>query len=226
MGMLDWIKQLLAGKKPGNKPAPLADGASGKKSTALPPSTAPARSAPFNRARANQSVETSAILPLTIPAAMLNTITLSSDQRRLFLIDDGKLITFPLNTRGVSIGLLDGQLAVITPNKPAPDLEELAEDTVDIEGPAPAVARTAQQKGKEVRLPLRENTQYNLAYNAANQAMGIIGATDIISTITVPDHPGDGPTGSCQLHLFDLSEHILTVQRTKDSLLLTLKARK
>lgn len=222
MSVLDWIKQLLAGNKVGNGPARPVGGMPSK-STAPTTSAAPAASPPSRQTNTPTVVPIQAI---TIPAAMLNTISLSSDQRRLFFIDGDKLITFPLDKRGVSIGLLDGQLAVITPNKPAPDLEELEEEAVEIEGPGPAVARAAQKKGKEVLLPLRENTQYNLTYNAANQAMGIIGATDIISTITVPDHPGDSPTGSCQLHLFDLSEHILTLQRTKDSLLLTLKARK
>lgn len=223
MAILEWVKQWFKAKKPVNKQAQAAARESNE-STASSINTAPAGWPPFVATDTKPSVSTTRRPTTTIPATMLNTITLSSNQDRLFLIDDGKLITFSLY-RGVSIGLLDGQLAVITPNKPQEGLKE--EAFLESEGAAPPIAHMARGLGnKEILLPLGKNTQYNLTYNAANQAMGIIGATDIISTITVPDHPSDGPSGNCQLHLFDLSENILSLQRTKAGLLLTIKARK
>ncbi len=49
---------------------------------------------------------------------MLNSITLSSDQETVFLIDNGEAIAFPLDEdNGVLIGLMGGQLSVVS----APD---------------------------------------------------------------------------------------------------------
>ncbi len=209
----DWLKRLF-----GNRAVvkPKVENSSAARTTAAVPSKPiPATTAPSR--------------PLIIPVAMLNTITLSSDQRQLFLIDGGKLLAFPLfKGGGVSIGLLDGQLAVVSARG---DEEAAAESSLDLEAEAILFKTSAEASNskagasKTLRLPLKANTQYTLGYNAANQAMGIIGATDIISTITVPDHSGEGPTAGCQVHLFDLSKHNLHLQLVKDELLVTAKLR-
>jgi len=67
---------------------------------------------------------------------MLNSIVLSSDMERLYLIDDGRAIEFPLTEQGVLIGMLNGQLSVATAVKiPVPvdddDVVEGEDDSFD-----------------------------------------------------------------------------------------------
>lgn len=223
MGIFNWIKQLFVGKKPLGKHASPED-KKPDKNTASSTNTAPDdRPLPSSANTAHPSPSTS----FTISATMLNTITLSPDHRRLFLIDGAKLITFSLDKKGVSIGLLDGQLAVITPHKPEEEEDQPDDDLPGKEKTAISAERTAPEEGKVVRLPLQKTSQYTLTYNAASQAMGIIGATDIISTLTAPDRPNnEDPSGNCQLHLFDLSKNVLRIERTKESLIARLIAKK
>lgn len=165
--------------------------------------------------------------PFIISKDMLNTITLSTDLSKLYLIDNGKLVTFSLDTpNGLTIGLLEGQLAVVTKqDPPSGSSGPVAGPTVEDEGALISVgSRTAAAKKKDLRFELEERNQYSVTFNSANQAMGIIGATDIISTITVPDNPPtEGPEGQCTLHLFDLSTQNVTLKKMDGVLLVSAK---
>ncbi|MEL6141408.1 MAG: hypothetical protein AAFU67_07300, partial [Bacteroidota bacterium] len=149
-----------------------------------------------------------------IPTHMLNTITLSTDLTKLYFIDGDQLVDFDLaKGDGVTIGLLNNQLAVVSSH--VPDAGESGPVTLpgglDDERTSVGSGRD-RAKSKDIRIALTAGNQYSVIYNSSNRAFGLIGATDIISTITNPDAPGDEPTGTCDLHLFDLRDRNINLK--------------
>ena len=148
--------------------------------------------------------------PPTTPL-MLNTLSLSSDQRQVYLINDDKVHAFQLDSdEGVTIGLLGDQIAVVNtkevedPTRPnEPDLPDSTERTAD--------------RPRVIKLSLDGKSAFNLQYNPALRAFGIIGATDLISTIPEPGEDPE-PSGNCSLHLFDLNRNLVRMRRSKNVL--------
>jgi len=125
---------------------------------------------------------------------MTNTITLSSDMTTLYLIDDERVIPFDLtNGKGVLIGVLKGQITVVTPNSTNKTTETIkaGEDRIEI--------------------PVK-GSQWTVTYNQPNELMHVVGAVDIdVYTITRKE-----PT--CKPILFDLKNKIVNLKRVGDIL--------
>lgn len=168
-------------------------------------------------------------LPTNIfPADMLNSISLSTDLTRIYFVDGGKLISFPLDGEaGVTIGLLSGQLAVVTPNKPKPTPIDPIGDEEDLSSGSPVAGQGGQKPrkkdGREVIAEIKNNSQYALAYNGETRTLSLIGALDIIITRDNPGTPPTDPSGNCALNLFDLDRSAVVIRRVKDRLVITEK---
>lgn len=127
---------------------------------------------------------------------MINSLTLSSDMKTLYLIDNGRCIDFPLDTkRGVIIGTLLGQVTVVSA------IEPVADNAVK------AVGLT--------RLPVDGNV-WTLAYLPKQQASAVIGATEIDFSLS---SGSGGSSPKPQVQLFDLSGgKVLRLRRVGDFL--------
>ncbi|WP_367388921.1 hypothetical protein [Lewinella sp. LCG006] len=146
---------------------------------------------------------------------MLNSISLSSDMKTLYLIDNGRAIPFDLTVpEGVLVGLLGDQLVVATgttvpvPQEvPLPTVEGAIEDT--------EVARTRPVE-KTYTFKAGENSQYTVSYNAKNKALSIIGVDDVVIHLEAPED------GSCSEQMFDLdNKKAVRINWVKDELILT-----
>lgn len=126
-------------------------------------------------------------LPEETTPVMLNTLALSSDQETLYLIDNGRAIDFPLNSRnGVVVGTLKGQISVATA-KESPDTGD------DTDGDLPRKIRVTT-----------ENSQWSGFYNEENEVFGLIGVSDIDISIAEP---------KTQIHFVDLKENVINIRR-------------
>ena len=117
---------------------------------------------------------------------MVNSLTLSSDQDTLILIDDGRCIEFPLSAKhGIVVGTLRGQITVAT--------AKASRGTVSTGGgDAPRRIRVAT--GKDV--------QWTTFYNEANEVFGLIGMSEIDVSISEPKTQG---------FIVDLSSNVITI---------------
>ena len=132
---------------------------------------------------------------------MVNTVSLSSDMQSLFLIDEGRAFAFPLDAvKGVYVGTLKGQISAATALDPATDESNEA------------------KKGKTLKLTTTKS-QWTLAYYRKSEVLGIIGATDIDSSL----RPGgdtyvDAPS---KAYLFDLKLYIVNIKRVGNAMEIT-----
>ncbi|PHI21759.1 hypothetical protein CEQ90_00285 [Lewinellaceae bacterium SD302] len=132
---------------------------------------------------------------------MINTISLSNDQKQLFLIDAKRVIAFDLETKeGVTIGLLGGQLSAIS----SLGLDE---------------EKSSRKPDRPITLKLAADSQYTLAYNRSSKTLSLIGSIDIVQT--EPKEDKEDPTASCFLHLISLEEKIVQIRKKGDSLVIT-----
>lgn len=128
---------------------------------------------------------------------MLNSISLSSDMKTLYLIDNGRAIPFDLTVpQGVLVGLLGDQLVVATGSTiPVPQEEPLP-------GTGDAVADTAVDRlrpvEKQYTFKAGENSQFTLSYNGKNKALGIIGVDDVVIHLEAPEE------GTCSEQIFPM----------------------
>jgi len=108
---------------------------------------------------------------------MLNSISLSSDMKTLYLVDNGRAIPFDLTVpEGVIVGLLGGQLVVATaaaPFDPLPTTPGAAETPV-------LGDRNLVGSAEKFTFKAGENSQYTVSYNEKNKALGVIGVDDLI----------------------------------------------
>ncbi|MCB0568136.1 MAG: hypothetical protein KDC66_00155 [Phaeodactylibacter sp.] len=142
---------------------------------------------------------------------MVNTIAVSTDMETLYLIDDNRAIAFPLlGTKGIIIGLLDGQLTVATAAQP-PKMD------MDIENPTNGdnAARVVSSDGrvKIVKLPIT-NTAWSTVFDRKKAALCFIGATEVEIRVS----GGDELEFKASLEFFELNKGNIYVRRTKDSI--------
>lgn len=124
---------------------------------------------------------------------MTNSICLSSDMRKLYLIDDERAITFDLTSNnGVLVGIIRDQLTAVTAAKPMPD--------------------TIQGKTiNRLRLPVK-NSQFTVIYHPNETTMFIIGATDISGNIQISQEP------LTKIKSLNLSEGAVNIRRVNNDL--------
>lgn len=143
---------------------------------------------------------------------MLNSISLSSDMKTLYLIDNGRAIPFDLTVpEGVLVGLLGDQLVVATgttvpvPQEvPLPTVEGAIEDT--------EVARTRPVE-KTYTFKAGENSQYTVSYNAKNKALSVIGVGDIVINLEAPED------NTCETEVLSIdNKKIVRIRRVEDEL--------
>jgi hypothetical protein len=150
------------------------------------------------------------------PMKAVNSITFSADLSTLYLIDDGRAIAFPLESRGVQLALINDQIGVVTTAKevevplPTPEMAPADADlALTKHGRASLLKRP---EGKELRLKLDPRDQYTVIFNPDSGIMGIIGSTDIISTRPEPGEEEE-PQAECRQFLFDLNREIVMVRK-------------
>lgn len=158
---------------------------------------------------------------------MVNTITLSTDLNTLYLIDGERVIPYALTERrGVLIGLVGGQVSVVSGKVPLPEPEVLEDQPrFDESGPGPeALPRSAERvevsprRGRSTKFQVKPRNQFTTIFNDDSGVLAIVGATDIVSTIDDPGNDGPG-SGECQIFLIDLKENIGRLRRVGDALI-------
>ncbi|MEL7222012.1 MAG: hypothetical protein AAGJ93_11885 [Bacteroidota bacterium] len=106
--------------------------------------------------------------------SMLNSITLSTDMKTLYLLDNGRAIAYDLTVpQGIVIGLLGDQLVVATAR-----VKE-SEDDNDLPDGRPETDKVTVKAGA--------NSQFTLVYNEKQNVLSVIGFDDIILHLTNPD---------------------------------------
>lgn len=162
-------------------------------------------------------------LPIIISSDMLNSIAFSTDLDHFYFVDQDKLLTFSLtNLKGVSIGLINDQLAVVTPNivPGAPSDNDTEKPDTGIEARPAAGSKSTTKAGRRVVLKLNNTRQYALSYHAPSRQLCIIGAMDIISTLTTTNQKAAANVG-CEVHLFSLSSGPVNIIREGNDLIIT-----
>jgi hypothetical protein len=132
---------------------------------------------------------------------MLNSITLSTDMKTLYLIDNGRAIPYDLTVpQGIMVGLLGDQLVVAT------GVTELE----DGGGDEPTGDKPGTDK---ITVKADAKSQFAFSYNKENRAFGIIGTGDVVIHLQTPE------TGSCFNKYFSLSNRgIVKISYTEDQL--------
>jgi hypothetical protein len=137
---------------------------------------------------------------------MVNTITFSTDMKKMYLIDNGRSIEFSLENRGVLVGALRGQISVATAFEfPKPENENDAGNT---EG----------RTGTEIPMSTPLNTKKTVwsgVFHQQRRILCLIGATEIEIR-----KPGDTLTFDYQpsLHFFNIEDNTLHIRRRKDDI--------
>lgn len=152
---------------------------------------------------------------------MINSIVLSSDAEKIYLIDNGRAIEFNLNEQGVVIGLLDDQLSVASTMRiPGPAIESGQTRTRSTGAPVKTIAGetgSAEEKANlpipplfptSVDLPL-QNSQWTLSFRPQEGVLFAIGATDI---------DFDRSIVKPRIHIFPLNKGVVRMTKEKDAL--------
>ncbi len=135
---------------------------------------------------------------------MVNSVSFSSDMKTLYLIDNGRAIDFPIDSkRGILVGTLNGQITVVTGLMGQ-------EDASPGSGDDPSLA-IAARPAEPIKLSTKGN-QYTAFYNPENEVMAIIGVTDIDISISQPED------SDCDHYVFDMKEKTLRVRRIGNAL--------
>ncbi len=150
---------------------------------------------------------------------MVNSITLSSDMNTLYLIDNGRAISFPLQKdKMVLVGLMKGQVTVATsldPNE-KPEFPGTTPDDDPVKRSSGTLLRGGGG-GEEVKLPVNPKSQWTVFFNRTQQVMALIGAVEIDPGLTPEDPEHTEPN----IFLFDLSKVVVGIRRIGNSLLAT-----
>lgn len=139
--------------------------------------------------------------PIPTPTNNMNTITFSTDLDTLYLIDSGRAIPYSLNTiGGVLVGVIQGQLVVVSALEPFPgktdNAEMLAFQERGVPIPNVKTARISTDRG-----------QWTITYIRTKQKICIMGAVDIEVALQESDN--------LELvgYLFDLREGFVNLQK-------------
>lgn len=146
---------------------------------------------------------------------MVNNICLSTNMKTLYLIDDGRAISFPLDERsGILIGTLRGQLTAATAYELPPPAEE-AEPDMGARSQAANLVLSATDNKEQVRLSTRK-TVWSAAFHIGRMQLSLVGATEV--EIRQPDEePVDY---KAEIVTFDLKENTLNIRRIGDTLII------
>ncbi|NUO03396.1 MAG: hypothetical protein HUU01_22520 [Saprospiraceae bacterium] len=138
---------------------------------------------------------------------MLNSITLSSDMKTLYLIDNGRAISYSLEAgNGILIGALKEQLVV------ASALTPIDETPIPDGGDATA-GRAANPK---LRLNTTGQNQWTFTYNRPNRKLTVIGVGDIEISLRNPNDSKD-----CDSFDINLGKYIVHIVRKNDNIEIT-----
>lgn len=138
---------------------------------------------------------------------MLNSITLSSDMKTLYLIDNGRAISYSLESgNGILIGALKEQLVVASALVP---IEE---------NPTPDGGGSATRRAADVKLRLNTTgkNQWTLTYNRPNKTLSVIGVGDIEIGLRNPDNSKE-----CDSHTLNLGKSIIHIIKKGDEIEIT-----
>lgn len=163
---------------------------------------------------------------------MVNTISFSPDMRTLYLIDSGRTIPFALDKgNGVLIAILHGQITVVSaPDSPFGKPDDVPDSPSGTSGDSPedpnspARRSLATDPTSSISLPMYPrrisipvaDSQWNVFNNQENQALVVIGTTDINAGIReerdlVPE-----------IAVFKLRNRVLNIRFLNDRLYFTL----
>lgn len=150
-------------------------------------------------------------IPVSSIPTMTNTITLASDMSTLFLIEgSGRVIPYSLHAiGGVYVGLIGGQLTVVSALEPMPDPGDTPILTTSTRS---ATAKTPIQRVKSLKVSTRSG-QWTAFFIQKNQSFVIMGATDIDVSLKEDDELG------VEGYLFDLREGYVNLRRSGDSII-------
>ncbi len=133
---------------------------------------------------------------------MLNSITLSSDMKTLYLIDNGRAISYSLESgNGILIGALKDQLVVASALAP---IEE---------NPTPDGGGALAGRAANTRLTLNTTgkNQWTLSYNQTNRTLSVVGVGDIDIGLRSPDNSKE-----CDSYALNLGKTIVHMIRKND----------
>jgi hypothetical protein len=144
---------------------------------------------------------------------MVNNICLSTDMKTLYLIDDGRAISFPLDQRsGILIGTLRGQLTAATAFELPKTMEADAEMTTS---PGSTTLVMSATKDKElVRLSTRK-TAWSAVFHPGRMQLSLVGATEV-EIRQADEEPVDY---KADIVSFNLKENTLNIRRVGETML-------
>jgi len=138
---------------------------------------------------------------------MLNSITLSSDMKTLYLIDNGRAISYSLESgNGILIGALKDQLVVASALTPM-------EENPTPDGGGTTGSRAADTK---LRLNTTGQNQWTLTYNRPNKTLSVIGIGDIEISLRNPDNSKE-----CDSHTLNLGKSIIHIIKKNEVIEIT-----
>jgi hypothetical protein len=144
---------------------------------------------------------------------MFNSITLSSDMKTLYLIDNGRAIPFDLTVpEGVMVGLLGDQLVVAT------GAAKMADQQPELPTEGLVAGRAAAPVAEQATFKVTEKSQYTITYNPQKRALGIIGWDDVVIQLEAPED------GNCGSKTFELTAKKLILLSHRNGVL-TIKER-
>lgn len=155
---------------------------------------------------------------------MVNTITLSTDMKTLYLIDDGRAIAFDLtNPKGVFIGVLKNQLTVATGTRvPGPSEPHPVGDAIPLPAANTLMATEATSAASvasdTIKIPITPTSQWSVTFHEEEQVMAIIGITDIDSSL--PSEPVERSCKNVVIRLKDKAS--VGLRRLDKDLVLTI----
>lgn len=145
-------------------------------------------------------------IPTPMPSSMVNTITLSADMNTIYLIESGRVIPYSLySIGGVLIGLVGGQLTVVSALDPQPDPGKAPIEVTSRSASIPVV--------KSLKVSV-DRSQWTILFLPKVSRISIIGATDIDASFT-----GEAAGPNLEGYLFDLREGYVNLRRSGDSLI-------
>jgi hypothetical protein len=146
---------------------------------------------------------------------MVNNICLSTDMKTLYLIDDGRAVSFPLDVRsGILIGTLKGQLTAAT----AFELPPVVEDVPELQSGSDATNVVLRaSKDKEIVRLTTGKTVWTSVFHKDRMQLSLVGATEV--EIRQPND--DGPVEyKSELVSFNLQENTLNIRRIGEVLVI------